>query len=182
MELRIEATDLPGRACVGGPGFPGYEDVHVAVQRRGRPAELLDPQPGDAASARWSLECEVKRLPDGRPDVTGRYVQGVPGGRFVYLSWVAAEGEGRSMFRRAKLMLEAVDRETVEAAAVSGLLVARLGLTDAKGHPLCAAVRPPLVVWRAGEAAEEGEGAEKGRAPRRKYAGPQESRESGDQL
>ncbi|MFI6156833.1 DUF5990 family protein [Kitasatospora sp. NPDC051170] len=159
MELRIEATDLPGRTCVGGPGFPAYEDVHVAVQRRGRPAELLDPQPGDAASARWALECEVKRLPDGRPDVTGRYVQGAPGGRFVYLSWVGAEvaGEGRSMFRRAKLMLEAVDRETVEAAAVSGLLVARLGLTDVKGHPLCAAVRPPLVVWRAGE--EEGEGA-----------------------
>lgn len=152
MELRIEATGLPGRTCGAGPGFPGYEDVHVAVQRRGRPAELLDPQPGDAAFARWSLECEVKRLADGRPDVTGRYVQGGAGGRFVYLSWVAADGEGgRSMFRRAKLMLEAVDRETVEAAAGSGLLVAGLGLTDAEGHPLCAAVRPPVVLWRAGE-------------------------------
>ncbi|MDH6707368.1 hypothetical protein P3T27_004105 [Kitasatospora sp. MAA19] len=32
----------------------------------------------------------------------------------------------------------------------TGLLVARLGLTDAKGHPLCAAVRPPVVTWAAG--------------------------------
>ncbi|MFJ9694760.1 DUF5990 family protein [Kitasatospora sp. NPDC101183] len=152
MELRIEATDLPGLTCGGAPGFPGYTGIHVAVQRRGRPAELLDPQPGDAESAHWSLECEVKRLPDGGPDVTGRYVQGVPGARFVYLNWLTGGGEERfSLFRRAKLMLAAVDRETVEAAAVSGLLVARLGLTDAKGHPLCAAVRPPLVVWSAEE-------------------------------
>ncbi|MFE5582391.1 DUF5990 family protein [Kitasatospora sp. NPDC056531] len=149
MELRIEATDLPGRECGGGPGFPGYRDIHVAVQRRGRPAELIDPQPGDAAQARWSLECEAKRLPDGGVDITGRYVQGGPGGRFVYLNWVTHEGDTWSLFRRAKLLLAAVDPSTVEAAVASGSLVARFGLTDAKGHPLCAAVRPPLVTWTA---------------------------------
>ncbi|MER7752286.1 DUF5990 family protein [Kitasatospora sp. NPDC097643] len=150
MELRIEATDLPGRECAAGPDHPGYQDIHVAVQRRGKPAELLDPQPGDAARARWSLECVVKPAPGGGLDVTGPYVQGGPGGRFVYLNWVAGHGEAREMFRRAKLLLEAVDRETVEAAAASGLLVARLGLTDVKGYPLCAAVCPPLVSWSAG--------------------------------
>jgi hypothetical protein len=30
-----------------------------------------------------------------------------------------------------------------------GPLVGRLGLTDRKGHPLCAAVRPPLIEWSA---------------------------------
>ncbi|MFJ9840320.1 DUF5990 family protein [Kitasatospora sp. NPDC101155] len=149
MELRIEAADLPGRECGAGPGFPGYRDIHVAVQRRGRPAELLDPQPGDAARARWLLECAAKRLPDGGVDITGRYVQGGPGGRFVYLSWVTRAGDTWSLFRRAKLLLAGVDPATVEAAVASGLLVARLGLTDAKGHPLCAAVRPPLVIWTA---------------------------------
>ncbi|MGW3042362.1 DUF5990 family protein [Kitasatospora sp. NPDC001159] len=147
MELRIEATDLPGRECGAGPGFPGCRDIHVAVQRRRRPAELLDPHPGDVPRARWSLECEAKRLPDGVVDVTGRYVQGGPGGRFVYLNWVAGDGAARSLFRRAKLLLAAVDPVTVETAVAGGLLVARLGLTDAKGHPLCAAVRPPLVTW-----------------------------------
>ncbi|MBD0671812.1 DUF5990 family protein [Streptomyces sp. CBMA156] len=145
MELRIEATDLPGRECPAGPGFPGYRDVHVAVQRRARPGELLDPQPGDAARAHWALECATKPLPDGGVDITGRYVQGGPGGRFVYLNWVA--GEERTMFRRAKLLLTGIDPRTAERAARTGLLIARLGLTDAKGHPLCAAVRPPLVTW-----------------------------------
>jgi hypothetical protein len=30
-----------------------------------------------------------------------------------------------------------------------GLLVGRLGLTDRKGNPLCAAVRPPVIEWSA---------------------------------
>ncbi|MGV9263040.1 DUF5990 family protein [Kitasatospora sp. NPDC003701] len=146
VRIRIEATDLPGRSCPGAPGFPGYDDIHVAVQRRGRPQELLEPVAGDAAGAVWTLECTVK----AGPDLLGPYVQGGPGARFVYLSWVAGGAEGFTMFRRAKLMLDAVPPGTVEAAVRGGLLVARLGLTDAKGHPLCAAVRPPLVAWSAG--------------------------------
>ncbi|MQS11204.1 monooxygenase [Streptomyces kaniharaensis] len=148
MQLRIEATDLPGRECAAAPGFPGYRDIHVAVQRRAKPGELLDPYPGDAPRAEWTLECAAKATPTG-VDITGRYVQGGPGGRFVYLNWVTAEGDGWSLFRRAKLLLEEIDPATVKAAVNTGLLVARLGLTDAKGHPLCAAVRPPLVTWTA---------------------------------
>jgi hypothetical protein len=30
-----------------------------------------------------------------------------------------------------------------------GLLIGRLGLTGAKGNPLCAAVRPPVIQWSA---------------------------------
>ncbi|MFF1905403.1 DUF5990 family protein [Kitasatospora sp. NPDC058218] len=151
VRIRIEATDLPGRSCPAAPGFPGYDDIHVAVQRRGRPEELLEPVAGDAAGAVWTLECTAKALPAG-VDLLGPYVQGGPGARFVYLSWVAGGGGGRTMFRRAKLMLAAVERDTAEAAVRSGLLVARLGLTDAEGQPLCAAVRPPSVVWSAGAA------------------------------
>jgi hypothetical protein len=53
------------------------------------------------------------------------------------------------MFRRAKLVLTDVQPDTIAAAQRSGLLVARLGLTDAKGHPVCARVRPPAVQWSA---------------------------------
>ncbi|MFJ9949456.1 DUF5990 family protein [Kitasatospora sp. NPDC091207] len=153
VRIRIEATDLPGRSCPGAPGLPGYDDIHVAVQRRGRPGELLDPVAGDAAGAVWTLECAVKAGPDlPGPDLLGPYVQGGPGARFVHLSRVAGGAGGFTVFRRAKLMLAAVERDTVEAAVRGGLLVARLGLTDAEGHPLCAAVRPPLVTWSAGAA------------------------------
>ena len=53
------------------------------------------------------------------------------------------------MFRRAKLMLADVPAAVLDAAAASGLLVGRLGLTDAKGQPLCASVRPPQIGWAA---------------------------------
>jgi hypothetical protein len=49
------------------------------------------------------------------------------------------------MFRRAKLMLGAIDPDVVGSAARSGRLLARVRLTDPKGEPLCARVRPPYV-------------------------------------
>ena len=54
-----------------------------------------------------------------------------------------------TMFRRAKLWLDAIDPATLDAARQYGSLIARLELTDTKGHPLCAAVRPPLIRWTA---------------------------------
>jgi hypothetical protein len=149
MLIRIEAFDLPGRSCAPGPGFPGAENVHVAVQRRDRREELLDPQPGDAASACWTFDCTATASPAG-VDFRGPYVQGRPAERFVYLSWGGVDEHGAfAMFRRAKLMLNDVAPAVAAAALRSGLLVARLPLTDARGHPLCARVRPPLVTWSA---------------------------------
>lgn len=154
VTLTLEGDRLPGLNCPAAPGFPGYEGVHVAVQRRGRPQELLGPTPGDAASARWTLECLAR--PDatdaaGATELTGPYVQGGPGERFVYLSWVTAGpgGRGWSMFRRAKLMLRAIPPEVTAEAVRTGRLTGRLGLTDARGHPLCARVLPPAITWTA---------------------------------
>ncbi|MFJ9627006.1 DUF5990 family protein [Streptomyces sp. NPDC101175] len=151
MRLRIDAVDLPGRtfpASADGSG-PGYDDVHVAVQRKDRPGELLDPQAGDAVSATWTLECATQATPDGIV-VDGPYVQHRLGRRFVYLSWGTVDGDGVfTMFRRAKLMLDSVPADVLAAAADEGLLVGRLGLTDANGGPLCARVEPPRVTWTA---------------------------------
>ncbi|KOV60478.1 DUF5990 family protein [Streptomyces sp. MMG1121] len=149
MQIRIEAFDLPGRRCGASPDFPGYDNIHVAVQRRGLRDELLDPHPGDAPSATWTLDCTATRSASGI-DLKGPYIQGRPGGRFVYLSWGTVDEAGTfTLFRRAKLMFDGIDSGVAEAAMGSGLLLARLGLTDAKGHPLCAAVRPPHIEWSA---------------------------------
>jgi hypothetical protein len=56
------------------------------------------------------------------------------------------------MFRRAKVWLDAVPAPVVQRAVDRGLLVGRLGLSDPKGHPLCASVRPPSIEWAAGSA------------------------------
>ncbi|MEV6981245.1 DUF5990 family protein [Sphaerisporangium sp. NPDC051017] len=150
MLMRIHATDLPGRDCPGGGGFPGYGNVHVGVQGRVRREEILGLHPGDAPEALWTLECEARHIPVG-VDIRGPYVHGRPGGRFFYLAWGTVDGSGGfAMFRRAKLMFDGIAPEIAEAALRSGALHARLGLSDAKGHPLCAAVRPPAVTWSAG--------------------------------
>ncbi|MGW1267220.1 DUF5990 family protein [Streptomyces sp. NPDC002491] len=151
MRIRIDAVDLPGltRPASADGRTPAYGNIHVAVQRRDRPAELLDPQPGDASSATWTLECTASAEPDGVA-IAGPYVQHRLGRRFVYLSWGTVDEAGVfTMFRRAKLMLDRVPDDVLTAAARDGLLVGRLGLTDADGGPLCARVEPPHIAWTA---------------------------------
>ncbi|MFC8433374.1 DUF5990 family protein [Streptomyces sp. NPDC057253] len=150
MRIRIDAGDLPGLSCPPAKGSDQpYRNIHVAIQRRDRPAELLDPQPGNADTVSWTVECTTTASPSGT-DVKGPYVQGRPGSRFLYLSWGTVDEAGTfTMFRRAKLMLDAVPTETLTSAAHTGLLVGRLGLTDACGNPLCARVVPPAITWTA---------------------------------
>jgi Family of unknown function (DUF5990) len=95
------------------------------------------------------VDCTPVRSPTG-VDLKGPYIQGPPGGRFIYLSWgTVAEDNSFTLFRRAKLWLDAIPSSVVDNAVDLGLLVGRLGLTDRKGYPLCAAVRPPRIEWLA---------------------------------
>ncbi|WP_245970763.1 DUF5990 family protein [Streptomyces rishiriensis] len=151
MRIRIDAVDLPGLSRPGSADGdpPGHGNIHVAVQRRDRPAEVLEPQPGDAPSATWTLECTARTSPNGT-EVEGPYVQDRLGRRFVYLSWGTVDASGVfTMFRRAKLMLDVIPADVLAAAAREGLLVGRLGLTDQQGGPLCARVEPPHIAWTA---------------------------------
>lgn len=149
MQIHIEGSNLPGRTCGPDSDFPGARNIHVGVQRKDRPGELLGLHPGDAPSAGWTLDCTATATEDGIT-VTGPYVQNRLGGRFIHLSWGTVDNHGVfSMFRRAKLMFSDIDPAVLEAAVRSGHLTARLRLSDAKGQPLCARVRPPAVAWSA---------------------------------
>jgi hypothetical protein len=125
--VRIE---LLGVDC---PVLPG---VTVGIQRG---TEVVDQHAADGTDLRWHLEA---RLVDGS-GLRGPYVHGRPGGRFLYLSWLRGP-EG--MFRRAKLMLDAVPDDVLAAAADAGLM-GRVRLQMPDGSPLCAAVRPPAIGW-----------------------------------
>jgi len=150
VQIRIEASDLPGRSCGPGPDSPGgHHNIHVGVQRRNRRDELLGLVPGDAPSATWTLDCTAAVSPDG-VDLKGPYIQGPPGGRFIYVSWgTVDDAQTFTLFRRAKLSFDAIPQAVIDSAHRLGMLVGRLGLTDAKGNPLCAAVRPPVIEWSA---------------------------------
>ena len=118
----------------------------MGIQRKNKPDELL----GQVSAAVDSVVWEVEATPvaSDPADLRGPYLSGPPGGRFVYLSWGVVEEPGSfEMFRRAKLMLDAVPADVMTAARASGVLIGRLGLTDSKGNPTCAAVRPPLIEW-----------------------------------
>lgn len=111
--------------------------------------------PGDANSAAWTVDCIAVPSKAGM-DLRGPYIQGPPGGRFIYLSWGTVDGsDGFSLFRRAKLWLDAIPPVVIDSALELGLLVGRLGLTDPTGKPLCAAVRPPMIEWSAAPGGSE---------------------------
>jgi hypothetical protein len=110
---------------------------------------LLGLVPGDAPSATWTLDCKATSSSTG-VDLTGPYIQGRPGGRFIYLSWgILDEAHAFMMFRRAKLQLDVIPPAVLANAVERGLLMGRLGLTDTQGNPLCAAARPPVIDWSA---------------------------------
>jgi Family of unknown function (DUF5990) len=150
VQIRIEGTDLPGNSCGPSPDEPGgYHRIEVGLQRRNNHREWLGRVAGDAGSATWTVDCDAIETSAGI-DLKGPYVQGSPGARFMYLSWGTVDDAGAfTMFRRAKLMFDAIPPAIVADAAKQGRLVGRLGLTDKKGNPLCAAVRPPLIEWSA---------------------------------
>jgi uncharacterized protein DUF5990 len=146
MRITIDARDLPGRRFVS-DGVP-LENVHVGVQVGKEPVGLVA---GDAPGAHWDVEVGTVAGADG-VDLRGPAVHGKRGERFLYLTWgdVGADGSF-AMFRRAKLMVNDIDPSLLAdaAAADDGALRAEIVLTDERGGPRCARVRPPAIVWRA---------------------------------
>ena len=147
MQIIITGHSLPGRDCSETATFEGRSNIHVGVQRRGKPHEILNLVAGDTEIARWELAANLDRKPSAW-DILGPHIQGPPRGRFIYLSWVTVfEDQTFEMFRRAKLMLDAIPEHVIDEADGSGVLHGDLGLTDAAGKPLCAAIRPPTITW-----------------------------------
>jgi hypothetical protein len=139
MIVEIEATHLPGRACLG------YDNIHVGLGLHAEPFDLI---PGDAPSALWRTNVEIKSVADGL-DFRGKFVHGPRGDRYLYLNWGTVAPDGAfTLFRRAKLILDAIPHDLVRRAeSTSQPLVGHVILTDRKGNPLCARVKPPFITW-----------------------------------
>ncbi len=138
MRIRIEGSDLPQSPELR------LNDVHVGVQRR---SEVIGRVPVTADRATWELDVAGREV-DGLLDVGGPWVHGSPGARFLYLSWGAVRDGEFTMFRRAKLLFGDIPGPLLRAAFEGrGVLVGRLGLTDERGEPRCARVRPPVITW-----------------------------------
>jgi hypothetical protein len=160
LTVVIEGYDLPGLTCQPEPDGTVHRSIHVAVSGRGtdRPALVVpgnpwlacEPIPGDSRSARWEVQVTVRRGSEGF-DFSGPFVHGDRTDRHLGLAWGDVPGDGTlRLFRGAKLRLVNVEPGLIEDAMRPGhQLVARVRLTDTKGNPVCARVRPPAIAWSA---------------------------------
>lgn len=140
LNVKIIGERLPGQT------FAEHTNVHVGVQRGD---EVVQIQPAEGSSVKFTFGIVLRELEDGGLDFRSPFVHGKPGDRFFYLSWGDVGADGTfTMFRRAKLMLSAVPSGLVTAK--TGSIEAYLSLTDDKGGPVCAAVRPPAINWSTG--------------------------------
>jgi len=140
MLLHIRGYHLPGRVWQGRDEH--HANVHVGIQLGKEPHELV---PGDAATSSWTIPLEVATREDGL-DFRGPAVQGRRGARFVYLTWGDVGDDGYfAMFRRAKLMLADLEPFVGNTESV----IARVDLTDERGGPQCARLRPPALTLQA---------------------------------
>ena len=141
-QLRIVGRRLPGSS------WSGRHGIHVGVQRG---TEVVGLVTGDAADAVFEIELDIVSG-DGEVDFRGPYVNGRRGERFVYLAWGEVDDDGTfTMFRRLKLHLTPLlEQEPGDKVATAQRIQAVLELTDTRGRPLAASVRPPWVTWRLG--------------------------------
>ena len=140
LNIKIVGERLPGRTC------GDHANVHIGVQRGD---EVIQVQPADAPSVRFSFGIVLREQEDGSFDFRSPFVHGKPGDRFFYLSWGDVDDDGTfTMFSRIKLMLAAVPPGLVTPQ--TGTLEGYLVLSDDLGRPLAAAVRPPAINWSSG--------------------------------
>jgi uncharacterized protein DUF5990 len=143
MQLRILGRRLPGSKWSGRSG------IHVGVQRGTDVVDLVD---GDEGEAVFDLELDVVAGGDGDVDFRGPSVFGRKGERFLYLTWGEVDSDGTfAMFRRLKLHLSPLlEQFTPDTLTGAKKIQAVLELSDTRGRPLAASVRPPWVTWRLG--------------------------------
>ncbi len=165
LNVVIEGTELPGLTCQPEPDGTVHRNIHVALSTRAKgiaegqpwltvplkPGLAVEPFPGDAKETRWEVTVTVRGSADDGYDFTGPSVGGDRTDRNLGLVWGEVHGDGMlQMFRGAKLRFADVPPAVITDAMRPGhRLVARVRLTDDRGNPVCARLRPSHLTWSA---------------------------------
>ncbi|MBA2681369.1 MAG: monooxygenase [Ktedonobacteraceae bacterium] len=139
LPVHIRGEHLPGLQ------WEIKQAIHLGIQRK---KDVVDLVSGNAAQADFFFTLDLL-IAEQHRDFRGPYVQGKVGDRFIYLSWgEVKETTSFELFRRAKLDLEVIDAALLAHINQTGQrLLGCLSLTDDKGGPLCARIRPPRILW-----------------------------------
>jgi hypothetical protein len=113
----------------------------VFALQRGR-WELGEAITSSGQDLRFDFTLLADRVPDGSPRLSGEFVQGPAGRKFVYVNSGMLAGQADSCWtRRAKVGLKMLNWATVERATAKGsLLQARIAGVAGDGGPACASV------------------------------------------
>ncbi|WP_221482338.1 DUF5990 family protein [Sphaerisporangium siamense] len=72
MPIRIHGKQQRGCVLAGDGASPRIRQrLHVRVQRRGRPGEVMGMVPGDAPEALWTIECRAAEARADAVDLRG---------------------------------------------------------------------------------------------------------------
>lgn len=165
MTVVIEGTELPGLTCQPEPDGTVHRNIHVALATTPKgigegqpwlrvpstPRVAVEPFLADATETRWEVTVTVRGSAADGYDFTGPPVGGDRTDRNLGLVWGDVPGDGTlRMFRGAKLRLVDVPPGLITEAMRPGRrLVARVRLTDDRGNPVCARLRPSHLTWSA---------------------------------
>jgi hypothetical protein len=165
MTIVVRGSELPGLTCQPEPDGNVHRNIHVALATTAKgiaedqpwltvplkPGLAVEPFPGDANNTRWQVTVTVRGSADDGYDFTGPSVGGDRTDRHLGLVWGDVPGDGTlQLFRGAKLRLVDVPPDVITDAMRPGhRLVARVRLTDDKGNPVCARLRPSHLTWSA---------------------------------
>ncbi len=139
ITIQLHCSNFPGRVVAD------CQNVYVGVQRGD---EIIFEVPGDTSSHNFELTVQVGENKDGSPNFLGSFVHGPVGGRFLYLVWFDKNGAVRMRFCRAKINLQHLGWPEIEAAILNQEPIkAQVFLTDKKGGPACATLKPENINW-----------------------------------
>lgn len=132
------SRDVPLRVVLLQP--PAGVDIGV---QKGRGSKYETVQTQRTAGNDLTFEFTIRVVVDAdtrEPNFSGPFVQGPPGGRFIYLDIGTTAGQADTPWaRRLKIPLGGITREMVDRAAV---LETHVRGTGRDGGPSCGTVKP----------------------------------------
>jgi hypothetical protein len=138
--IEIICTELPGSK------WDDRGSVHLGIQKG---VEIEDARSADLDRIKFRPVLRVRRHTDGSANFLGPYAHGPRTGRFIYLVWTVMSGKTPvAVAGRIKILLNHIEWDAVEHAAAKGRAISvTIPLTNEKGRPVFASVRPDRAKW-----------------------------------
>jgi hypothetical protein len=138
--IEIVCTNLPGEE------WDGHSTLRLGIQRDD---EIIEAASAGSTRVVFRPVLRARRNTDGSANFLGAFAHGPRPERFIYLVWAIVQGKlPVRMVGRVKLHLNHIQWASVEKAADAKKPIwVTLALTNAKGKPVMASVRPDVAKW-----------------------------------